>query len=98
MPNSDYESDNSIFFVSSGISTSFSVLSFFSNKCIKSIVKFFVCIFSYRIVDFFWNDVINKILSNANDYLVKERDIKKIQSGIKGRLNILLKEKSDTIA
>ena len=30
-PNSDYESDNSIFFVSSGISTSFSRLSFFFN-------------------------------------------------------------------
>jgi len=30
-PNSDYEIDNSIFSVSSGISTSFSCLSFFSN-------------------------------------------------------------------
>ena len=44
-PNSDYESDNSIFFASSGISTSFSCLSFFQYY------EFFLIIRPYA--DFF---------------------------------------------
>lgn len=83
-PNSDYESDNSIFFVSSGISTSFSCLSFFFNT-MRLILRldlfsFFIKYLGFEKADYkFYAIYFEKIWSSALTKYVNAVDHAKIE-------------------